>query len=78
MSGALGAHGVSVVARVEKESRPGRERASEVISVQAVALSRETAAWNSVLQVSSLYMLRIGRSMLTITNKISVASSEHD
>ena len=49
MSGALGAHGVSVVARVEEESRPGRERALEVISVQAVALSRETAAWNCVL-----------------------------
>ena len=66
MSGALGAHGVSVVARVEEESRPGREHALEVISVQAVALSQETAAWNSVLQVSSLYMLRIGRIMLII------------
>ena len=71
MSGALGAHGVSVVAHVEEESRPERERASEVISVQAVALSRETAAWSSVLLVSSLYMLRIGRTMLTIKCGIS-------
>ena len=67
MSGALGAHGVSVVARVEEESRPGQERASEVISVQAVALSQETAAWNSVLLskyniiIVCICMLRIGR-----------------
>ena len=66
MSGALGARGVSVVARVEEGNRPGRERALEVISVQAVALSPETAAWSCALQVSSLYMLRVGRSMLTI------------
>jgi hypothetical protein len=55
MSGALGAHGVSVVGRVEEGSRSGQERASEVTSVLGVALSQETAACNSVLQVSSLY-----------------------
>jgi hypothetical protein len=53
MSGALGAHGVSVVGRVEEGSRSGQERASEVTSVLGVALSQETAAWNSALQVSS-------------------------
>lgn len=54
MSGAFGARGVSVVARVEEGSRSERERASEVISVQAVALSQETAAWNCVLLVSTM------------------------
>jgi hypothetical protein len=58
MSGALGAHGVSVVGRVEEGSRSGQERASEVTSVLGVALSLETAAWNSVLQVSGQYVLR--------------------
>jgi hypothetical protein len=61
MSGALGAHGVSVVGRVEEGSRSGQERASEVTSVLGVAPSQETAAWNSVLQVSSLHVLGIGR-----------------
>jgi hypothetical protein len=58
MSGALGAHGVSVVGRVEEGSRSGLERASEVTSVLGVALSLETAACNSVLQVSSLYYVQ--------------------
>ena len=53
MSGAFGAHGVSVVPHVEEGSKSGQEHASEAISVQAVALSRETAAWSSVLLVSS-------------------------
>ena len=45
---------MSVAARVEEGSRSGQERASKVITVQGVALSRETAARSSVQQVSNL------------------------